>query len=78
MIVALLLLAATSLAHIVAAALLWRQNQNLQSKLLRVTAKSAVPHAVVQEVAPSTPRRTEEADERVKQSRVAARELWRV
>lgn len=78
MTVALLLLAATSLVHIVAAAALWRQNQNLQQKLLRVTAKSAVPHAVVQEVAPSPRRKNEEADDRVKQQRVAARELWRV
>ena len=58
-------------------AVLWRQNQNLHEKLLRVTAKSAVPHAVVQEVAPSHRHKSDERLAYEKQQAEAQRALWR-
>lgn len=78
MIVAFLILFVVSMAHVVAAAVLWRQNQLLHRQVLRVTAKSTQPHAVVQEVAPSPRRKSEAAAEREKKLVDSRRALWRV
>ena len=61
MFIAVLLLAATSLAHALAAALLWQQNQALHQKLLSVVAKAGTaPARVVAEVVTPVPAKTED------------------
>jgi hypothetical protein len=60
-------------------AVLWRQNQNLHAKLLRVVAKSATSSpAIVREVAPSPQHKTEELTEQEKERIEARRSMWRV
>lgn len=77
MILAVLLLAATSLVHIFAAVFLWRANQQLHSQLLRVVAKSSAgAPAVVHEVAP-TDRRPEQLTEEEKRQAKARRDIWK-
>lgn len=61
MLAAVLLLAAISAVHVIAAALLWRENQRLSKKLLTVVAKSAsTPAAVMAEVSPPISPKTED------------------